>query len=197
MNETAKPRISLMLSLFLALLSGACGGPAEEPPLHGAKIGGAWTLVDHDARPVSDRDFAGKYRIVYFGFATCPDICPTDLAKIGQAMRILEKEEPKLAQKVQPLFITTDPERDTPKVLKEYVGAFHPRITGLTGTPEQIAAAAKGHAIFYSKVPTETGYTMEHQRIVYLLGPQGEPIAMLPHEQGAEAIAAEIERWAA
>jgi protein SCO1/2 len=195
MNESAKSRIFLILSLLFGLALAACG-TREEPPLKGAKIGGPFTLVNQNGRQTSDRDFAGKYRIVYFGFAQCPDICPTDLANIGQALRQLEKSDPALAAKVQPIFITVDPERDTPDALKEYAAAFHPRIAALTGTPQQIADAARQYAVYYEKVPTEGGgYTMNHQRILFLMGPAGEPIAMLPHEDKAPAIAAELVRW--
>ena len=195
MNETAKPRIFLILSIFFGLGVAACGGAAEEPPLADARIGGPFALVDQDGRKVSERDFAGLYKIVYFGFAHCPDICPTDLAAVGQALRRLEKEDPATARKVQPIFITTDPERDTPAVLKEFVRAFHPRIVGLTGTPQQIADAAKAYAVYYEKVPSEGGgYVMNHNRVLYLMGPRDEPIALLP-EDGAAGIAAALERW--
>jgi protein SCO1/2 len=198
MNETGKPRIFLILSVLLGLLAAACGqgAPAEEPPLKGAKVGGPFGLTDHNGRAVTDGSFAGKYRIVYFGFASCPDICPTDLAQIGQALRRLEKSDPDLAAKVQPLFITTDPERDTPAVMKEYVDAFHPRIVGLTGSPQQVADAAKAYAVYYAKEPAEGGgYTMNHSRIIFLMDPEGAPIAMLPHDKGVDAIVAELKRW--
>ena len=197
MNETAKPRIFLMLSLFLGLFAAGCGqAPPQDPPLKGAAIGGAFTLVDQNGHQVRDQDFAGKYRIVYFGFAQCPDVCPTDLAQIGQTLRSLEKSDPTVAAKIQPLFITVDPERDTPAVLKDYVAAFHPRLVGLTGSPQQIADAAKRYAVYYAKEPTPDGsYTMNHSRILFLMGPDGAPIAMLPHEGGADAIVAELKRW--
>ena len=196
MNETAKSRFFLLVSLVIGLLVAACGGAREEPPLKGAAIGGAFTLTDHNGRQVRDSDFAGKYRIVYFGFAHCPDVCPTDLAQIGQALRLVEKAKPRVAARIQPLFITVDPERDTPKVLKEYVASFHPRLIGLTGSSQQIADAAKKYAVYYAKQPTPDGsYTMDHLRILFLMGPDGEPIAMLPHEKNAEAIAAELQRW--
>lgn len=199
MNETMPERFFLFLPMLLALLLSACGaGKADEPPLAGANIGGPFTLVDQNGRQVSDRDFRGRYRIVYFGFASCPDVCPTDLATIGQAMRRLEKSDPALAAKVQPIFISVDPERDTPARLKEYAAAFHPRIVALTGTPQQVAGAAKAYAVYYNKVPADNGeYQVDHYRVVFLMDPEGKPIAMLPHEKGAEAVAAEIERWAA
>ncbi|MFN3387360.1 MAG: SCO family protein [Allosphingosinicella sp.] len=196
MNETAKPRFLLLLSLLLGLLAAACS-PAAAPPLEGAKMGGPFTLTAEDGRTVTEKDFAGRYRIVYFGFTHCPDICPTDLATIGQALRLFEEEHPKRAEKVQPLFVTVDPERDTPEQMARYTSSFHPRILGLTGTPEQIADAAKKHGIYYAKGEAQPGggYPVDHTRVVVLYGTEGEPIALLPYEQGAEAVAAELARW--
>src|SRR3954467_7369032 len=136
MNE--RPKIRALMLLVLALA--ACSSRGTEPPLAGAAIGGPFTLTDQNGRRVSDRDFEGRYRIMYFGFTHCPDVCPTDLAIIGQALRRFEKRDPARAARVTPIFVSVDPERDTPAVLKEYVGAFHPRLVGLTGTQEQIAA---------------------------------------------------------
>jgi len=184
-----------LLAFLLALIAGCSAEQAGAPPLQGASIGGPFTLTGQNGRPVSDRDFAGRYRLVYFGFTHCPDVCPTDLQQIGQAMRQLEKSDPELTQKVQPIFITVDPERDTPAVMKEYAAAFHPRLVGLTGTPQQIADVTKSFAIFSAKEGTGPDYNVNHTRIAYLLGPQGEPIAILPHDEGAVAIAAEIRRW--
>ncbi|HEY0112329.1 MAG TPA: SCO family protein [Allosphingosinicella sp.] len=195
MNESAKPRFLLILSLLFGLVG--CSGAKEEPPLAGASLGGRFTLIDHEGRTVTDRDFAGRYRIAYFGFAHCPDVCPTDLAVIGQALRRFEESDPKRAARLAPTFITVDPERDTPKVLKDYVAAFHPKIVGLTGSPQQIADVAKGHAVYYQKGDPSLGggYNMNHSRIVILFGPKGEPIALLPYDRGSEAVAAELRRW--
>ena len=187
---------ALLFALLFALTAACSTEQAGAPPLQGASIGGPFTLTGQNGRPVSDRDFAGRYRLVYFGFTHCPDVCPTDLQQIGQAMRQLEKSDPGLAQKVQPIFITVDPERDTPSVMKDYAAAFHPRLIGLTGTPQQIADVTKSFAIFSAREGTGPDYNVNHTRIAYLLGPQGEPIAILPHDEGAAAIAAEIKRWA-
>src|SRR4051812_34627606 len=108
MNE--KPS-KLLCALSLSLLLAACSGAAGEAPLRGARIGGPFTLIDQDGRTVRDSDFSGKYRIVYFGYTHCPDICPNDLAVIGQALRRIEKQAPARGGKIQPLFITVDPER--------------------------------------------------------------------------------------
>ena len=195
MNEK---RLFSILGLFLALLLGACSGADEAPPLQGAAIGGPFTLTDQNGRQVSDRQFDRQYRLVYFGYTYCPDICPVDLQNIGKAMRQLEKSDPAIASKVQPIFITTDPERDTPQVLRQYVAAFHPRLIGLTGSQEQIAAVSKKFGVYAEKQdrsPGATEYLVNHSRIALLFGPKGEPIAIVPHEQGADAIAAEIKRW--
>jgi protein SCO1/2 len=198
MNEKAKSRFLLILSLCGGLFLAACSaGGAGEPPLEGAGLGGPFTLTDHRGKPVSDRDFAGRYRIAYFGFSHCPDICPTDLAVIAQAMREFEKSDPAAAGRVVPTFVSVDPERDTPQVLGEYVAAFHPRLVGLTGTPQQVADAARGHGIYYSKGSTAGGggYNVNHGRQATLFGPDGKPIIFLPTDAGAKAVSAELERW--
>lgn len=185
---------ALIASAMLALA--ACGtGSSEAPPLAGARIGGPFTLTDQNGKTVTDADFSGKYRIVYFGYTYCPDVCPTDLTKIGAALRTLDKQAPRIAQKIVPLFISVDPERDTPAQLKQYVGNFHPRLVGLTGTPQAIAQVAKAYAIAYMKEPTPSGYLMGHTEVAYLMGPDGKPITSLPLEKDPQAIVAELEHW--
>ena len=197
MNETAKPRLLLRLSLLLGIIAASCSGPAPEPPLRGARLGGPFTLTDHRGRQVTDRDFAGKWRIVYFGFTHCPDVCPTDLLAVGQALRRFEKSDPARAARVAPIFVSVDPERDTPPVLKEYVAAFHPRLIGLTGTQQQVAEMVKRYGAYGAKEPVAAGggYNVNHSRLAELIGPDGKPIALLPYEKGAEAVADELERW--
>ncbi len=196
MNES---RPSTFLLMILALLLAGCGqaGASESPPLEGARLGGAFTLTDQNGRQVSDTMFAGKYRLIYFGFTYCPDVCPVDLQNIGKAMRQLEASDPALAGRVQPIFITVDPERDTPQVMKQYVAGFHPRILGLTGSTDQIADVAKTHGVFFQKDEDarSSDYLVNHSRIALLFGPKGEPIAIVPHDKGPEAIAAELKRW--
>jgi protein SCO1/2 len=197
MNQKLHIFLPMLLGSLLAACSG--GGSGEAPPLQGAKLGGPFTLTDQSGRKVTEADFEGKYRIVYFGFTYCPDVCPVDMQVIGQAMRQIEKSDSDLSKRLQPIFITVDPERDTPAVLKEYVSSFHPRTIGLTGTPDQIADVAKKHGIFFQKAEEggASEYQMDHSRIVLLFGPKGEPLAILPHDEGAEAVAAEIRRWTA
>ncbi len=197
MNETRKPRFRTIFCLSLGLALSACSGAAEEPPLKGAAIGGPFALTNQDGRKVTDRDFAGRYRIMYFGFTHCPDVCPLDLAVIGQAMRRFEESDPERAARVVPIFVSVDPERDSPAVLKEYVAAFHPRLVGLTGTPQQVADMVKSYGAYGAKEAPKPdgGYNVNHSRVAELIGPDGKPIALLPWDKGAEAVAAELERW--
>lgn len=187
-------------ALALALLPvplAACGAAADSPPLAGARIGGPFALTDQNGRTVRDTDFAGRYRIMYFGYTYCPDICPTDMQKIGQAMRLLDKEAPATAAKVVPVFVTVDPERDTPAAVKQFVANFHPRVVGLTGTPDQIAKVAKDYAVYFKKQPPGPGggYLVDHLAVAFLMGPQGEPIASLPIDKDGAAIASQIRHW--
>lgn len=194
MNSLGKWAASLAAAALLA----ACGGAtAGEPPLAGAAIGGPFALTGTDGRPVRDTDFAGKYRLIYFGYTYCPDVCPTDMLKLGKVMRSLDKSDPALAAKIVPIFVTVDPERDTPAVVKEFVSAFHPRFVGLTGSSAAVASAAKAYGIVYSKQPPGPGgqYLVDHVAIAYLMGPQGEPIAFFSRDMGEQAIGADIRKW--
>ena len=193
MNERAGPPAFL---LSLLLLAASCGHSAP-PPLQGSGIGGAFTLTDQNGRTVRDSDFAGKYRIVYFGYTHCPDVCPTDLATISGAMAQFAKSDPARAARVQPIFITVDPQRDTPAELKNYLAAFSPRLIGLTGTPAAIADAEKKFAVYAQKgdVQPGGGYAMDHSRQIVLQGPNGAPLALLPDDEGPKGMAAELAKW--
>jgi protein SCO1/2 len=185
----------------LALLAG-CGPQATtrgDPPLAGARIGGEFALLDKDGRTVRYSDFDGKYRIVYFGYTFCPDVCPLDLQKLMRGLKLVEQREPEVAKAIQPLFITIDPARDTPAVVGEYAAAFSPRLIGLTGSEQQIAEAAKAFAVYRVKGADSAGggYLMDHSRIAFLMDRDGKPLAMLPVDKTAQDIAAEIERWTA
>ena len=198
MNESAFLRLTGLAALLVALLLGACRAePAGEPPLEGAAMGGAFTLTSHEGRRVSDSDFAGRHRLVYFGFTFCPDVCPVDLQTIGAGLRQFERDHPERAARVQPLFVTVDPARDTPEVLARYVAAFHPRLIGLTGSEDEIARVARAYAVYYRRGEPgpDGGYAVDHWRGIVLYGPQGEPVAILPHEEGPAALAAELDRW--
>lgn len=194
MNQRRAPLA--LLGLF-ALLLASCGRDASAPPLQGAAIGGPFSLVDQDGRRVTDQSFAGRYRLIYFGFANCPDVCPVDLQVLGAGLRQFERDDPQRAQRVQPIFVTVDPARDTPALLKRYVAAFHPRLTGLTGTQAEVDAAKRAFAIFAEAEERGAagGYNVNHSRYILLMGPQGEPIAIVPHDQGPAGVAAELDRW--
>lgn len=200
MNQsTMKKLLAVIAALPLALSAAACGSnkAAQEPPLAGAAIKGDFTLLDKNGKPVNWNDFDGRYRIVYFGYAYCPDVCPLDVQNMVQGLAQFAKGKPELASQIQPIFITIDPERDTPPVIGEFTSAFSDGLIGLTGTPEQIRHAAKGFAAYYARGETNPGggYLMDHSRAAYLMGRKGEPIALLPVEKDPQAVAAELERW--
>ena len=203
-----KPVRSSLLLIMAAMLAGCnapAGAPSAEPPLAGAKIGGPFTLTDQDGKTVTDAAFAGRYRLVYFGYSFCPDICPVDLQKLMRGLSQFEKTDAARGAKVVPMFITVDPERDTPAALKSFVGRYHPRLIGLTGTPEQIAAVAKAYVVTYNKVPGSAPdrYLMAHSQLAFLMDPQGKPLALLPlddpstdPDEGApDKVAAELAKW--
>lgn len=147
-------------------------------------VGGPFELVDQSGHRRTDADFKGKLLIVYFGYTYCPDICPTDLTQIGLAVDKLGD----LGNDVQPLFITLDPERDTPKALAQYVPMFHPRLIGLTGTPEQVRAVADSYMAYYAKyVPSDGGaYLIDHTGVIYLIGRSGEYLGFFPPGTSAD-----------
>lgn len=156
-----------------------------------ATIGGPFTLTAHDGRVVSDADFTGKYRLIFFGYTFCPDICPTELQTIAQAMDLLGDA----AGDVQPLFITIDPARDTAPVLADYVKLFHPAILGLTGTEAQIAAVAKSYRVYFARSQEPAAadtYLMDHSTFSYLMAPDGSFITVFAKGTTAEQMAAAI-----
>jgi len=203
MNEIARARAHVirraLAALLVAALPAACSGPAApaRAPLEGARIGGPFALTDQDGRPARDTDFAGKYRIVYFGYTFCPDVCPVDARNIGAGLAALDRSDPAIAARIVPIFITIDPERDTPAVLKSFVANFHPRMIGLTGSVAAIDAVAKAYAIYHKKgeVSPGGGYLVDHSRVAYLMDPQGKPLALLPQDKSPEAVATELRRW--
>jgi len=157
-----------------------------------ATIGGAFELVDQDGETVTQETFRGAPALIFFGFTHCPDICPTALFEMSELFNALGPD----ARKVNGLFITVDPERDTPEVMKSYIGSFHPGIMGLTGTPEQVAQTVKAFRAYAKKVPTEgDDYTMDHTAIVYLMGKDGEFIAPFNLKRPPEEAAKELRQY--
>ncbi|MCU0728839.1 MAG: SCO family protein [Sphingopyxis sp.] len=206
MNSRNFPRYA-MAALAAALLSACNPAAAPEPyPLAGAQIGGSFTLTNQDGQTVRDSDFAGKYRLVYFGYSYCPDVCPVDLQNLMLGFKQFERSNPALAARVQPLFITVDPERDTPAQIKNFVAQFHPRLIGLTGTPQQIADVAAKYLIQYRRTEGSRpdAYLVGHTQLAFLMGPEGQPLAFIPHddvntpnvnEGTPDKVAAELTRW--
>jgi protein SCO1 len=196
--------LSLALSaplLLLAALTGcdSAGAPADagEPPLEGAAIGAPFELTGETGDTVRWSDFDGQYRILYFGYAYCPDICPTDVQRAMAGLKRFEDADPERGAQVQPLFISVDPERDTPEVLREFTDSFHPRLIGMTGETEVLKQVASDFGTTFSKgeVQPGGGYLMDHLGYTYLFGPAGEPLAILPTDLGPEAVAEELDKW--
>jgi protein SCO1/2 len=156
-----------------------------------AEIGGPFTLQNGDGQTVTDRDLRGHYLLIYFGYTSCPDVCPTTLTQIANALDALGAK----GRDVQPVFITVDPARDTPKVVHDYATAFSPRILGLTGTSGQIAKVAREYKVYYVAHTPADGkdYSVDHSSVVYLMGPDGRFIAPL-RTDSAPDLAADIAR---
>jgi protein SCO1/2 len=201
MNRVVMPMLPIarILAPFALALLAACGqsAPSEPPPLEGAAIGGPFTLIDSHGQTVRWSDFDGRWRMVYFGYTWCPDVCPFDLNRMMAGYRLWAEEYPDLADSVQPIFITIDPERDTPEKIAEYTANFGDNLLGLTGTEEAIAEAAANFSVFYNRGPDDSnvGYLMEHSNAAYLLDRTGQPIALLPVDESKEGVAAQLEMW--
>lgn len=201
-------RASMLLLAAAALAGCNASAPSTAPaeaPLAGARIGGPFTLTDQTGKTVSDADFAGRYRLIYFGYSFCPDICPVDVQKLMRGLAQFEKADPARGAKIAPIFITIDPARDTPAALAPFVARYHPRLIGLTGTPDQIAAVAKAYVVSYHKVEGSAPdrYLMAHTQLAFLMDPGGKPLALLPlddpstdADEGAPAaVAADLAKW--
>lgn len=161
------------------------------PALQQAAVGGPFKLVDENGRPFTDETVKGKPFLVFFGFTHCPDVCPTALFEVSEIMRGLGSD----ANKLSALFISIDPERDTPAVLKDYLSSFDPGIRGLTGDPDAVAAVAKAYRVYYKKVPLDGGdYTMDHTALVYLMDKQGRFIAPFNIKRPAETAVADLRK---
>jgi protein SCO1/2 len=190
-------RVLLMLAAFLGGL-GLCLGAilwltsGQPPGLAQAAVGGPFRLLDENGKTISDENFRGKPFLVFFGFTHCPDICPTTLFEVSEVMRRLGPD----AERTAALFITVDPERDTPEKLKEYLSSFDPHLHGVTGNLDAVAAVAKAYRVYYRKIPT-TGddYTMDHTAIVYLMDKTGHFVAPFNMRRTPEVAAEDLRRY--
>jgi protein SCO1 len=168
-------------------LFGGAGEIAGGKVMGQALVGGPFSLIDHNGRRVTDKDFLGRPILVFFGFTFCPDICPSGLQVIAAA---LDKLGPK-AERIVPLFITIDPERDTPEQLKSYLASFHPKLVGLSGTVAEITDVAKKYRVYFKKIKDEKSsadYTMDHSTIVYLMDAKGQFVAHFSHSTSADKL---------
>ena len=157
-----------------------------------AAIGGPFKLVDQNGKTISDQDFKGRPFLVFFGFTHCPDVCPTTLFEVSEVLRALGPD----ADRMRALFITVDPERDTPAVIKDYLSSFDPHLSGLTGDPTTIAAVAKAYRVYFKKVPLDQGgYTMDHTAIVYLMDKDGRFVSPFSLKRTPDAAAADLRRY--
>ncbi len=200
-------RIALVIAVVATLAAGAAAvwfrmGPGAPAPtateVGRAIVSGKFSLIDQNGRAVTEADYDGYWRLVFFGYTYCPDICPTTLNTIAGVLDRLGAD----AARVKPLFITVDPARDTPELLAEYVAAFDPRITGLTGSDEQIAAAARAFGVYYAKIGGEgqdgaasDDYLMDHSAFIYLMDPEGRYLTVFSHDDPVDKIVAGIRRY--
>ena len=192
-------RIAAFAALGLAVLVSAAaylywhrGGSSAAPTVGLTTIGGPFTLTDQNGRAVTDQDFRGKLMLVYFGYTFCPDACPTALLQMGQALDRLGSE----GDAVQPVFITIDPARDTQEQLHIYASNFHPRLVALTGSPQQIAQAAKAYRVYYAKAADSgtTDYLMDHTSIIYLMSRDGRYLTHFTHQSTPDQMVATIRK---
>jgi len=174
----------LLYRLYQRTLDGGVSGEAL--------IGGPFELIDQNGSPVTDQTFKGKLTLIYFGFTFCPDACPTALGVMSAALDKLDVA----ADRVVPIFITVDPDRDTPPVMKDYVANFNPRMMGLTGTPDQIAKVAKAYRVFYQKAPgtAPDDYVMDHTLLIYLMDGEGRYLTHFGPDATPDQIAEEIRK---
>lgn len=204
MSKPAPSRNTPLLVLMIAMVAVvAIAGVGiwritESAPAPGGSsvnIGGPFTLTDQTGATVTDKTYDGSYRLIYFGYTFCPDACPTELGVMAQAI----EEMGPAGQKVQPIFITIDPDRDTVQQLKTYVPLFDKRLVGLTGTPQQVAAVAKEYKVYYSKADQPgvdaKSYGMNHSSFVYLMDPDGKFLTVFSSDTGSDKMAAEIKRY--
>jgi protein SCO1 len=180
------------LVLVFAVVMMVVGHDRGTATTQAAAVGGPFRLIDQDGKPLSDQDLKGRPFLVFFGFINCPDICPTTLFEMSEVLRRLGPD----ADRVRGLFITIDPERDTPDKLKDYLSSFDPHLVGVTGDPNAIAAAAKAYRVYTKKVPLEGGnYTMDHTTIVYLMDKEGRFVAPFSLKRRPEESAADLRRY--
>ncbi len=182
--------VGLVLCFGIVMIAKERLSPPSVPQV--AAIGGPFRLTDQDGRTVTEQDFRGRPLLVFFGFTHCPDVCPTTLFEISEIMRSLGPD----ADRLHALFITVDPERDTPAALKDYLSSFDRHLTAATGDPAAIAAVAKAYRVYFKKVPLDDGgYTMDHTAIVYLMDKNGRFVSPFSLKRPQEAAVADLRKY--
>jgi protein SCO1/2 len=190
-------RLALVTSAFLLGLVVVLGGVflitgREHGMPTASAIGGSFTLIDQDGKTITDADFKGRPLLVFFGYTHCPDVCPTTLFELSEVMRALGSD----ADKARALFISVDPERDTPAVMKDYLASFDPHLRGATGDLAQVTVAEKAYRVYAKKVPTTNGdYSMDHTALVYLMDKQGQFVAPFNLKRSPADAAADLRRY--
>ena len=186
----------------VAVLALALGGwlwtrPVAVPPapLAGSSIGGPFALIDQRGRAVTQATLRGRYALIYFGYTFCPDVCPLDMQQLTAGLQAFEKADPGRGARVQPVFVTVDPARDTPAVLAEFAANFHPRLLALTGSTVAVDEAKRSYRIYARAAGGGENYLVDHLAIFYLVGPDGQAISYLPHAATAAQIAAELDKY--
>ncbi|MDW3205697.1 MAG: SCO family protein [Alphaproteobacteria bacterium] len=213
MQRKTIPLIGAMLAALAAIglaalvvwnqLSGssdrAARGDGEAVVAPGLEVGGDFELVNHKGETVTQNTFEGGFMLVYFGYSSCPDVCPTELSSMAAAIDILAERDAEAAQQITPVLITIDPARDTVEVLKDYAPAFHPRLVGLTGSDEEIDKIARKYRVYYARGQQidDEFYLMNHSGYVYLMGPDGDFITMFHGGTDPESIANALQRYVA
>jgi protein SCO1/2 len=187
-------RILVVLAAFIAgafALTAAVVVLAPRDVTKPSSVGGPFQLVNQDGKTVTDADYRGKPLLVFFGFTHCPDICPTTLFEVSEVFNRLGKD----AEKVSAIFVTVDPERDTPEKLKLYLSSFHPRISALSGSEAQTEAIKKAYYVYAKRIPLDGGgYTMDHTSVVYLMDKDGKFVAPFNLKRDADAAARDLRR---
>lgn len=200
MNRLRLPftAIVALLLVFVAVAGVLLWNARATPPvgrLAGSGLGGAYMLIDQTGRTVTAATFAGRYPLYYFGYTFCPDVCPLDVANLSKGLALFEKADPRRAALVQPIFVSVDPERDTPAVLRSWLAAFHPRFVGLTGTPAQVDAMKHAFRVYARRSGTGADYLVDHSAVTYLFGPDAQPVSFIERDAAPAAVAAELDKY--
>jgi protein SCO1/2 len=178
------------LAIGLALTLWLLGGPRIVTTA--SAIGGPFQLVDQSGQAVTDKNLQGKPTIIFFGFTHCPDVCPTALFEMSEILRAMDKD----ADRINAFFVSVDPERDTPAIMKDYLGSFDPHLKGLSGSPEAVAEIVSAYRVYAKKVPLKDGdYTMDHTALIYLMDRDGRFVAPFNIKRRPEEAAADLKRY--